>query len=200
MRHNHRHIKNKTLTSPLYFFQNSIMSMVITTTTTADYRLVLPLYIDIIKILYMSMPLYACSMASLPVLVYWCGGVTAPHTGLAYVLQRFGSFPVNPSGRRYFWKRCRVYGDFYKTTAYWVRLRTRVDGPWVFFYDEFISKLFLIDIMCDSSNEFCGKLRRKHEDIYPLAHCLFCDCARLRSGYKNWVITSMFYNITIKHN
>jgi len=90
------------------------MSMVITTTTVADYRLVLPLYIDIINILYMSMPLYACSMASLPVLVYCCCGVTAPHTGLAYVLQRLSSFPVNPSGRRYFWKRHCVYGDFFQ--------------------------------------------------------------------------------------
>ena len=60
----------------------------------------------------MYMHLYACSMASFPVLVFWCGGVTGPHAGLAYVLQRFGSFPVNPCGRRYFWKRRRVYGDF----------------------------------------------------------------------------------------
>ena len=98
--------------------------MVITTTTMADYRLVLPLYTDIIKILYMSMPLYACSMASLPVLVYWCGGVTAPHTDLAYVLQCFGSFPADISGNN------AVFTEtFLKTTAYWVRLRTRVDGP-----------------------------------------------------------------------
>ena len=80
-------------------------------------RLVLPLYIDIIKILYMSVPLYACSMASLPVLVYWCGGVTTPHTGLAYVLQRFGSFPVNPCGCRYFWKRRCVYADFFQNDS-----------------------------------------------------------------------------------
>ena len=77
------------------------------------YRLVLPLYIDIIKILYMSMTFYACSMALLPVLVYWCGAITAPYSGLACVLQRFGSFPVNPCGHRYIWKRRRVYGDFF---------------------------------------------------------------------------------------
>ena len=93
------------------------MSMVLTTTAMADYRLVLPLYIDIIKILYMSMPLYACSMASLPVLVYWCGGVTAPHTDLEYVLQRFGLFLVNLCGRIYFWKRHRVYVDFFQNDS-----------------------------------------------------------------------------------
>ena len=61
--------------------------------------------------------LCACFMASLPVLVYWCGGVTAPHTGLAYVLQRFGSFPVNPCERRYFWKRRHVSRDLFQNNS-----------------------------------------------------------------------------------
>ncbi len=52
-------------------------------------------------------------MSSSPFLGYLCGNITAPHTGLACILQCFESVSVVLRVRRYFLRQCRVYGIFF---------------------------------------------------------------------------------------
>ena len=58
--------------------------------------------------------LCACSKSSSPCIVYLCGRITAPHTGLAYILHRFQSVSVVSCVRRYFLRRRRVFGIFFQ--------------------------------------------------------------------------------------
>ncbi len=60
--------------------------------------------------LYSVQGLCACSKSSSPFLVYFCGRITAPHTGLACILHRFESVSVVSCVRRYFLRWRCVYG------------------------------------------------------------------------------------------